>query len=138
MSNFESLSHSRWDCKYHVVFIPKHRKKERYGKIRKFLGPLFHEWAQQKGCTIVEGHMRSCSHAHQDTAEACGLVHHRVYQGQERYRSSPSILWSKAELQWRVVLGYYAVSTVGIEEAQVRKYIREQEELEGRREQGLF
>ncbi len=61
-----------------------------------------------------------------------------VYQGQERYRSSPSILWSKAELQWRVVLGYYAVSTVGIEEAQVRKYIREQEELEGRREQGLF
>ncbi len=137
MSNFESLSHSRWDCKDHVVFIPKHRKKERYSKIREFFGPLFHELAQQKGCTIVEGPMRSCSHAHQDTAEACGLVHHRVYQGQERYRSSPSILWSKAELQWRVVLGY-GVSTVGMEEAQVRKYIGEQEELEGRREQGLF
>jgi len=63
MSNFESLSHSRWDCKYHVVFIPKHRKKELYGKIRKFLGPVFHELAQQKGCTIVEGHMVS-DHVH--------------------------------------------------------------------------
>ena len=63
MSNFESLTHSRWACKYHVVFIPKRRKKELYGKIRKFLGPLFHELAQQKGCQIVEGH-RVSDHVH--------------------------------------------------------------------------
>ena len=63
MSDFESLSHSRWDCKYHVVFIPKGRKKELYGKIRKFLGPVFRELAGQKGCKIEEGHMVS-DHVH--------------------------------------------------------------------------
>ncbi len=137
MSNFESLSHSRWDCKYHLVFIPKHRKKELYGKIREFLGPVFHELAQQKGCTIVAGHMVS-DHVHM-------LIKippkHAVSSiiGYIKGKSAIAVArpWSKAELQWRVVLGY-AVSTVGIEEAQVRKYIREQEELEGRREQGLF
>ena len=55
--SYESISHSRWDCKYHVVFIPKCRRKELYGKIRKFLGPVFHKMARQKGCKIEEGHM---------------------------------------------------------------------------------
>ena len=63
MSDFESLSHSRWNCKYHVVFIPKGRKKELYGKIRKFLGPVFRELAGQKGCEVEEGHMVS-DHVH--------------------------------------------------------------------------
>ena len=53
----ESLNHSRWDCNYHVVFVPKYRKKKLYGKIRKFLGPVFHELARQKGCKILEGPM---------------------------------------------------------------------------------
>lgn len=57
MSNYESLSHSRWDCTYHLVFIPKRRKKELYGKIRKFLGPVFRELAMQRGSKIMEGHM---------------------------------------------------------------------------------
>jgi putative transposase len=56
-SSYESLSHSKWDCKYHVVFIPKGRKKALYGKIRKFLGPVLRELAGQRGSTIVEGHM---------------------------------------------------------------------------------
>nr|VFK02994.1 MAG: Transposase IS200 like [Candidatus Kentron sp. H]VFK03692.1 MAG: Transposase IS200 like [Candidatus Kentron sp. H]VFK07011.1 MAG: Transposase IS200 like [Candidatus Kentron sp. H] len=47
--SYESLSHSKWDCKYHSVFVPKYRKKVLYGKIRSFLGPLFHELARQKG-----------------------------------------------------------------------------------------
>jgi len=54
---YESTSHSRWDCKYHVVFIPKCRRKELYGKIRKFLGPVFHEMARQKGYKIEEGYI---------------------------------------------------------------------------------
>lgn len=54
---FESLSHSRFDCKYHLVFVPKYRKKKLYGEIRRYLGPVFHELAQQKGCKILEGHM---------------------------------------------------------------------------------
>ena len=53
-SSYESLSHSKWDGKYHVVFIPKGRKKALYGKIRKFLGPVWRELAGQRGSTIVE------------------------------------------------------------------------------------
>lgn len=54
---FESLSHSKWNCKYHLVFVPKYRKKKLYGEIRRYLGPVFHELAQQKGCKILEGDM---------------------------------------------------------------------------------
>ena len=58
MSEFyQSLSHSKWDCKYHVVFVPKYRRKVMFGEIRKFLGPVFHELSRQKECRIVEGHL---------------------------------------------------------------------------------
>jgi putative transposase len=63
MNGYQSLSHSRWDCKYHVVFVPKGRKKSLYGKIREFLKKVFHELARQKGCQIVEGYM-SGDHVH--------------------------------------------------------------------------
>ena len=56
-TSYESLSHSKWDCKYHLVFIPKYRKKVLYGKIRKFLGPVFMELARQRECEIIEWHM---------------------------------------------------------------------------------
>ena len=55
--SYESLNHSRWDCKYHVVFIQHSRKKILYGKIREFLGAKFHELARQRESEIVEGHM---------------------------------------------------------------------------------
>lgn len=55
--SFENLSHSRWDCKYHIVFVPKMRKKVLYGKIRKFLGPVLRELADQRRSKILEGHM---------------------------------------------------------------------------------
>ena len=57
MSTYESLSHSKWDCKYHVVFVPKRRKKTLYGKVRKFLGSVFHELASQRRSEILEGRM---------------------------------------------------------------------------------
>lgn len=57
MTTYESLNHSKWDCKYHIVFIPKCRKKELYGKVRKYLGKVFHELASQRGSKIIEGHM---------------------------------------------------------------------------------
>jgi len=56
-STYESLSHSKWDCKYHLVFIPKYRKKVLYGQIGLFLGPVFRELAHQRECEIIEGHM---------------------------------------------------------------------------------
>jgi len=48
--NYESLSHTKWECKYHVVFIPKYRRKALYGELRQQLGRLFHELAGQKEC----------------------------------------------------------------------------------------
>ncbi len=56
-TQYQSLSHSKWDCKYHVVFIPKRRRKALFGKIRKELGAIFHELARQKECQIIEGHL---------------------------------------------------------------------------------
>ena len=56
-STYESLSHSKWGCKYHLVFVPKYRKKVLYGKIRRYLGPVFHELAKQRNSKILEGHM---------------------------------------------------------------------------------
>jgi len=59
----ESLTHSKWDCKYHVLFVPRYRKKALYGKIRLYLKEVFHELARQKGCEIVSGSMVS-DHVH--------------------------------------------------------------------------
>lgn len=56
-TSYASLSHSKYECKYHVVFIPKFRKKELYGRIREYLGPVFHELANQRKSRIIEGHM---------------------------------------------------------------------------------
>ena len=54
---WKSLAHSRWECKYHVVFVPQYRRKAVYGEIRACLGGIFHELARQKECRIVEGHL---------------------------------------------------------------------------------
>ena len=54
MDDFESLSHSKWECKYHVVFIPKSRRKVLYGSLRKHLGEVFRKLAEQKECRIEE------------------------------------------------------------------------------------
>src|ERR1700683_3466045 len=54
---YQSLSHSKWDCKYHVVFVPKRRRKVIFGQTRRHLGPIFHPLARQKECQIIEGHL---------------------------------------------------------------------------------
>ena len=98
---YESLSHSKWECKYHVVFIPKGWKKELYGKKRKFLGPVFHELARQKRSQIEAGHML-IDHVHMlisippkyAVAEVIG-----VHQGQERDSDSAAVWRAEAEFQ---------------------------------------
>jgi len=54
---YQSLSHSKWDCKYHVIFVPKYRRKTMFLELRQYLGPVFHELARQKECQIIEGHL---------------------------------------------------------------------------------
>jgi putative transposase len=131
---FESLSHSRWDCKYHLVFVPKFRKKKLYGNIRKYLGPVFHELAQHKRCTILEGHMVQ-DHVHMlikippkyAVSEIVGYIKGksaiavaRQFSGRKRNFNGEGF-WARG----------YAVSTVGFEEVQIRKYIKNQEQLGG-------
>jgi putative transposase len=142
-SSYESLSHSKWDCKYHIVFIPKGRKKELYGKIRGYLGTLFHELAAQRNCQIVEGHMVQ-DHVHMlirippkySVAEVVGYLKGksaisvaRQFSGRQRNFNGENF-WARG----------YAVSTVGFEESQIRAYIKNQEQLDGKgsNEQGRF
>jgi len=141
--SYESLSHSRWDCKYHVVFIPKRRKKELYGKIRKFLGPVFRELIRQKESELVEGHMMP-DHVHMllkippkyAVAEVVGYIKGkgaiavaRQFSGRQRNFNGERF-WARG----------YSVSTVGFEEEQIRRYIRDQEKLDAQNdhEDGKF
>jgi putative transposase len=143
-SSYESLARSKWDCKYHIVFIPKGRKKALYGKIRKYLVPVFHELAGQRESKIMEGHMVQ-DHVHMlirippkyAVAEVVGYIKGksaiavaRQFGGRQKNFNGER-LWARG----------YAVSTVGFEEAQVRAYIRQQEQLDGQegcQEQGTF
>lgn len=134
MTTYESLNHSKWDCKYHVVFIPKCCKKALYGKIRKYLGTVFHELASQRGSKIVEGHMVQ-DHVHMlikippkyAVSEVIGYIKGKsaiavARQFGDRKRNfNGERLWARG----------YAVSTVGFEEGQIRNYIKNQEQLDG-------
>ena len=68
MSNYRKLQHSEWECKYHVVFIPKYRRKVLYGTLRQHLGEVFHRLARQKESEIEEGHLMS-DHVHRINPE---------------------------------------------------------------------
>lgn len=132
-SSYESLSHSKWDCKYHVVFIPKCRKKSLYGKIREYLGPVFRELSRQRESEILEGHM-VVDHVHMlikippkyAVSEVIGYIKGksaiavaRQFGGKQRNFSGERF-WARG----------YAVSTVGFDEVKVREYIRNQEHLD--------
>jgi len=133
--SYESLSHSKWDCKYHLIFVPKYRRKKLYGSIRRFLGPIFHELASQRRSKILEGHMVQ-DHVHMLIAippkyavsEVVGYVKGksaiavaRQFGGRKRNFNGEKF-WARG----------YAVSTVGFEEDQIRKYIKTQEQLDSR------
>jgi putative transposase len=141
MKNYQSLNHTRWDCKYHVVFIPKRRKKVIYGVLRKHLGEVLHELAKQKESKIEEGHLKK-DHVHMcisippkyAVANVVGYIKGksaisiaRNFAGRKRNFSGESF-WAR---------GYF-VSTVGIDEDVVKKYIREQEKEDERIDQLQF
>jgi putative transposase len=130
MRDYQSLTHTTWDCKYHVVFIPKRRKKAIFGAIRKHLGKVLHELAAQKGCQIVEGHLQP-DHVHMCISIPPKYAVSYVV-GYIKGKSAISIarkFMGKAknftgENFW--ARGYF-VSTVGLDEEMVREYIRHQE-----------
>jgi putative transposase len=133
-----SLNHSKWECKYHVVFIPKCRRKTLYAQLRRYLGEVFRRLAEQKESRIEEGHLMP-DHVHMmisippkyAVSQVVGFIKGksaihlaRTYGENRRNFVGPSF-WAR---------GYF-VSTVGRDEAVIRNYIRNQEEEDQRLDQ---
>ena len=138
MKEYQSLSHTRWDCKYHVVFIPKRRKKQIFGALRRHLGEMLRELAKHKEAQIVEGHLMP-DHIHMcisippkyAVSNVVGYIKGksaiqiaRKWGGRSRNFTGENF-WAR---------GYF-VSTVGLDEAMVRAYIRHQETEDKRHDQ---
>jgi len=142
MDTLASLNHSVWDCKYHVVFIPKCRRRTLYGELRRHLGDVFRQLARQKESRIEEGHLLS-DHVHMliaippkyAVAQVIGFIKGksaihlaRVY-GERKRNFVGQHFWAR---------GYF-VSTVGRDERVVREYIQKQEQEDARLDQlGLW
>lgn len=136
----ENLAHTKWECKYHIVFIPKFRRKSLFGLLRKDLGNVFRELALQKDSWIEEGHMMP-DHVHMlvsippkhKVSEVVGFI------------KGKSAIWIARHCEGRVrnftgqafwARGYY-VSTVGRDEQMIREYIRTQEAQDKREDMQL-
>lgn len=141
MRDSQSLSHTKWDCKYHLVFIPKRRKPVIYGNLRRSLGTIFHELASHKGGEILEGHLKS-DHVHMCMSIPPKYAISKVV-GYIKGKSAILIARQFAGRQRNFVgenfwaRGYF-VSTVGLDEAIVRNYIRQQEAIDAHYEQMKF
>ena len=134
----ENLAHTKWECKYHVVFIPKCRRRSLFGLLRKDLGGVFHELARQKECRIEEGHIRP-DHVHM----LISIPPKHKVSAVVGFIKGKSAIWIARHCDGRCrnftgqafwARGYY-VSTVGRDEKLIREYIRNQEEQD-RREDG--
>ncbi len=134
MHDWQSLSHVRWECKYHIVIIPKYRKRMLYGKLKKHVGEVIREVCRQRGIELVEGHLMP-DHIHMcvsippkhSVAFAIGFI-----KGKSAVRIHRQILGKKKVTGLHFWSRGYCVSTVGLNEETIKKYIREQEALEKR------
>ena len=132
MHEWQSLSHVRWECKYHVVFIPKYRRKVLYGKLRRQIGAILRELCRQKGVEVLEGHLMA-DHVHMclsippkySVAHTIGFV-----KGKSAVRIHRELLQERRMTGLSFWATGYNVSTVGLDEHRIRQYIREQEKLE--------
>ena len=135
MPKYQSVNHSSYECKYHVVFIPKYRKKTLYKELRRHLGEVFRKLAEQKESRVEEGHLMS-DHVHMllsippkyAVAHVIGFmkgksaIHIARTYGERKRNFVGQHFWAR---------GYF-VSTVGRDEKSIREYIKQQE-LEDRR-----
>ena len=138
MRQVNSLSHTRWECKYHIIFIPKYRRKQLFGEVRRELGGVFRQLAQQRESQIEEGHLMP-DHVHMmisippkyAVSQVVGYIKGksaihiaRAFEGRKRNFVGASF-WAR---------GYF-VSTVGRDEQVIREYIRNQEKEDRRLDQ---
>ena len=138
MDKYESLSHTKWECKYHVVFIPKCRRRTLYEQLRQHLGEVFRELARQKESRVEEGHLM-VDHVHRMLAippkyavsqvvgyiKGKSAIHLARVYGERKRNFVGQHFWAR---------GYF-VSTVGRDEAMIREYIRNQEKADEKLEQ---
>jgi putative transposase len=130
MNEYQSLNHTKWECKFHIVWIPKYRKKVLYGQIRNQLGPVFRELARQRESEIVEGRLVG-DHIHMlisippkyAVAQVVGYIKGKsamwVARMSGRQKNfTGQHFWARG----------YCVSTTGLDEETVREYIKRQEE----------
>jgi len=130
MNTQQSLNHTVWECKYHIVWIPKYRKKTLFKDLRKYLGETFKDLAEQKECKIEEGHLLP-DHVHilisippkLSVSKVVGFIKGksaisiaRTYMGRKKNFTGQSF-WARG----------YHVSTVGSDEEVIRNYIKHQE-----------
>ncbi len=133
MREWQSLAHVKWECKYHVVIVPKYRRKVLFGGIRREIGQIIRQLCRQKGVVLVEGNATN-DHIHMvlsvppkfSISMVIGYLKgksaiqvHRQYKGVKRGFTGKHF-WSRG----------YCVSTVGLDEKMIREYVRHQNELD--------
>ena len=137
MERTDSLNHTKWECKYHVVWIPKCRKKVLYGQLRRELGPVLRKLALHKESEVVEGSLK-VDHVH-----VLMLIPPKYSVSQVvGYMKGKSAIWVARTTgrnrnfvgQHFWARGYY-VSTVGLNEEEIREYVRSQEEADEKLDQ---
>ena len=138
MHDWRSLSHVRWECKYHIVITPKYRKKTIFGERRKQIGMIIRELCKQRGVELIEGHAMS-DHVHMclsippkfSVANTIGFL-----KGKSAVRIHREILKHRRMTGLHFWSVGYCVSTVGLDEETIRRYIREQDERDRNLDQG--
>jgi putative transposase len=134
MHEWQSLSHVRWECKYHAVIIPKYRRKVFYGRLRRRIGVILRELCRQRGIELLEGHAMP-DHVHlclsippkYSVANTIGFL-----KGKSAVRIHRELLHERRMTGLHFWAAGYWVSTVGLDETRVRQYIREQDEQDRR------
>ncbi len=139
MRDWQSLAHVKWECKYHVVIVPKYRRKSLFGHVRKRIGRIFQQLCWQKAIELVEGHAM-LDHVHMvlsippklSVAMAVGYlkgksaiqIHREALNVKQGFTGKH--FWSRG----------YCVSTVGLDEQMIRAYVKNQDDLD--RQEDLF
>ncbi len=130
MKDWKSLSHVRWDCKYHIVFITKYRHKKIYGEVREKIGRIIRNLCEQKGIELIEGpampdHVHLCLSIPPkfSVSHTIGFI-----KGKSAIRINRELLGTKKMTGLSFWATGYCVSTVGLDEETIRKYIRDQDD----------
>ena len=132
MDEYRSLSHSTWECKYHVVFISKYRQRTIYGEVRKKIGGIIRDSCRQKGIELLEGHAMP-DHIHLllsippkfSVAHTVGFI-----KGKSAIQIHRKVLGTKRMTGLSFWATGYCVSTVGLDEEKIKKYIKDQDKLD--------